>query len=270
MDGCRSIAPSTPLMLKKTKTMCAPFEKKRPVGDGVFNSRGPLAAFRPRAYQLRTRPSACRSDGLSIALRQVSATEPRASSAYADCSFLCVYISSVHMWSGRKFFGCKGCSTAMPKLHDAVASGLSERLRTIRKRAGLSQDELAARASLARPNLASVEQGRRANLRLSTLSRLAEVLGVDVVDFFCDRSVDEQQPVGEDATARVIANVKRLRSEAGLSQEALSVKAHRFRTYVGRLENEAASPMVVDLQDLADALGSQIPVLLEPSPSKRG
>ncbi|MCA8287292.1 helix-turn-helix domain-containing protein [Burkholderia vietnamiensis] len=150
----------------------------------------------------------------------------------------------------------------MPKLHQAVASGLSERLRTIRKRAGLSQDELAARASLARPNLASVEQGRRANLRLSTLSRLADVLGVDVVDFFCDRLVDEQQLAGEDATTRVIANVKRLRSQQGLSQEALSVKAHRFRTYVGRLENDAASPMVVDLQDLADALGVTIPDLL--------
>lgn len=167
------------------------------------------------------------------------------------------------MLTGRKFFDCKGCYAAMPKLHDAVASGLSERLKTIRKRAGLSQDELAARASLARPNLASVEQGRRANLRLSTLSRLADALGVDVLDFFCDRSVDEQQVSGEDATAKVIANVKRLRSEAGLSQEALSVKANRFRTYVGRLENGAASPMVVDLQDLADALGVGIPQLLD-------
>ncbi|MCW0131860.1 helix-turn-helix domain-containing protein [Burkholderia pseudomallei] len=151
----------------------------------------------------------------------------------------------------------------MPKLHEAVASGISQRLKTIRRRVGLSQDELAARASLARPNLASVEQGRRANLRLATLSRLADALGVDVLDFFCDRPVDEQQPTGEDATARVIANVKWLRGEASLSQEALSVKAHRFRTYVGRLENEAASPMVVDLQDLADALGVAIPALFE-------
>ncbi|CAB3755503.1 helix-turn-helix domain-containing protein [Paraburkholderia humisilvae] len=151
----------------------------------------------------------------------------------------------------------------MPKLHEAVASGLSERLKTIRKRAGLSQDELAARASLARPNLASVEQGRRANLRLVTLSRLAEVLGVDVLDFFCDRPVDEQRPTGEDATVRLITNIKRLRGQQGLSQEALSVKSQRFRTYVGRLENEAASPMAVDVQDLADALGVSIPALFE-------
>ncbi|WP_157653106.1 helix-turn-helix domain-containing protein, partial [Burkholderia ubonensis] len=49
----------------------------------------------------------------------------------------------------------------------------------------------------------------------------------------------------------------------GFSQEALSVKAHRFRTYVGRLENGGASPMVVDLQDLADALGVSISSLLK-------
>lgn len=42
-------------------------------------------------------------------------------------------------------------------------------------------------------------------------------------------------------------------------------KAHRFRTYVGRLENGAASPMLVDLQDLAEALGDDIPRLPQPS-----
>ncbi|WP_232448909.1 helix-turn-helix domain-containing protein [Burkholderia ubonensis] len=80
---------------------------------------------------------------------------------------------------------------------------------------------------------------------------------------FLDAPETFKQPASEDATARVIANVKRLRGEAGFSQEALSVKAHRFRTYVGRLENGGASPMVVDLQDLADALGVSISSLLK-------
>ncbi|MBO7749308.1 helix-turn-helix domain-containing protein [Burkholderia pseudomallei] len=150
----------------------------------------------------------------------------------------------------------------MPKLHEAAAAGLPERLQTIRKRKGLSQDQLAARASLVRTNLADIEQGRRVNPRLSTLSRLAEALEVDVVDFFCDRDIDEQQPSVTDASARVIANVKRLRIQAGLSQEALSLKAHRFRTYVGRLENESANPMVADLLELAVALEASISDLL--------
>lgn len=150
----------------------------------------------------------------------------------------------------------------MPKLHEAATVGLSERLQTIRKRKGLSQDQLAARASLIRTNLADIEQGRRVNPRLSTLSRLAVALEVDVVDFFYDRPIDEQQPSSMDATARVMANVKRLRGEAGLSQETLSLKAHRFRTYVGRLENGSANPMVIDLLELAVALEASISDLL--------
>lgn len=151
----------------------------------------------------------------------------------------------------------------MPQLSDTVAQGLAERIQKIRKRKGLSQDELAARASLARVNLANVEQGKRANLRLSTLTRLADALGVDVIDFFCDRPSSKQLPTGQDATARLVANVKELRAKKKLSQETVSSKARRFRTYVGRLENEVASPMVVDLQDLAEALGASIPELLE-------
>lgn len=153
----------------------------------------------------------------------------------------------------------------MRQLSDAVASRLSERLLTIRKRRGFSQDQLASKASMPRPNLGRVENGQRANLRLSTLSRLADALEVDVVDFFLERSADEQRPEKDDVEKRLVAAVKRLRAEAGLSQEALSVKAHRFRTYVGRLENGAASPMLVDLQDLAEALGVDIPQLLQPS-----
>ena len=102
-------------------------------------------------------------------------------------------------------------------------------------------------------------------MRLSTLSRRANALEVDVVDFILERSADEQRPEKDDAGKRLIAAVKPLRTEAGLSQEALSVKAHRLRTYVDRLENGVASPMLVDLQDLAEALGVDIPRLLQPS-----
>lgn len=151
----------------------------------------------------------------------------------------------------------------MPKLSQTVAAGLSKRLQNIRKRRGLSQDHLAASASLARSHVTSLEQGKRANLRLLTLLRLAEALNVDVLDFFFDRPTDEQRPAEEDATVRLVANIKRLRGQAGLSQEALSVKAQKFRTYVGRLENTAANPTVVDLQDLAEALGVDIPQLLQ-------
>jgi len=151
----------------------------------------------------------------------------------------------------------------MPTLSDVVATRLSERLLTLRKCKGFSQDELASKAAMPRPNLGRVENGQRANLRLSTLSRLADALDVDVLDLLVERPADEQRPAKDAAEKRLVAAVKRLRAEAGLSQEALSVRAHRFRTYVGRLENGAASPMLVDLQDLAEALGVDIPQLLQ-------
>jgi len=154
----------------------------------------------------------------------------------------------------------------MPTLDEAVALGLSERLQKIRKRKGLSQDQLAAKASVSRPNLAALEQKRGANLRLTTLVRFARELEVDVLDFLCDRPLEEQRPENQQPLARVIANVKALRAAQGLSQELLSVKANRFRTYVGRLENGVANPMVVDLQDLANVLGVAIPELLRPVP----
>ena len=156
----------------------------------------------------------------------------------------------------------------MPILDEAVALGLSERLQKIRKRKGLSQDQLAAKAAVSRPNLAALEQKRRANLRLTTLVRFAAQLDVDVLDFLADRPEEEQRPENQEPLARIIANVKALRAERGLSQELLSVRAHRFRTYVGRLENGVANPMVVDLQDLANALGVAIPDLLLSLPRK--
>ncbi len=157
-------------------------------------------------------------------------------------------------------------SSGMPTLDEAVALGLSERLQKIRKRRGLSQDQLAEKASVSRPNLAALEQKRRANLRLNTLVRFALELDVDVLDFLYDRPPEEQRPGQQEPLARIIANVKALRAAQGLSQELLSVKANRFRTYVGRLENGMANPTVVDLQDLANVLGVAIPELLRPVP----
>ncbi|NKJ47625.1 transcriptional regulator [Burkholderia sp. SG-MS1] len=156
----------------------------------------------------------------------------------------------------------------MPTLDDAVALGISERLQKIRKRRGFSQDDLVAKASVSRANLTALEQNRHANLRLTTLVRFAAQLEVDVLDFLSDRPEKEQRPESQEPLTRIIANVKAFRAARGLSQESLSVEASRFRTYVGRLENRKANPLVVDLQDLAKALGVAIPDLLQPAQPK--
>lgn len=59
-----------------------------------------------------------------------------------------------------------------------VALRFGENLRRARRRAGLSQDELAARASLHRTEIGMLENGQRV-ARVSTLIQLAGAIGVE-------------------------------------------------------------------------------------------
>jgi SOS-response transcriptional repressor LexA len=57
-------------------------------------------------------------------------------------------------------------------------AGLGGRVRLLRKRLGITQDELAAAAGLTRPHVSDIERGRIAALRGPTLDALAGALGV--------------------------------------------------------------------------------------------
>jgi transcriptional regulator with XRE-family HTH domain len=56
----------------------------------------------------------------------------------------------------------------------------------------------------------------------------------------------------------VALNIRRLRLERGLSQEALAVDAGIDRTYVSRLECGLENPTISVLEKLAHALSSNI------------
>jgi transcriptional regulator with XRE-family HTH domain len=60
------------------------------------------------------------------------------------------------------------------------------------------------------------------------------------------------------AQALVARNLRRLRVERNLSQEALAADAGIDRTYVSRLERGLENPTVALLEQLADALGTTI------------
>jgi transcriptional regulator with XRE-family HTH domain len=55
---------------------------------------------------------------------------------------------------------------------------LAERLKALRKAAGLSQQELASRAGVSMSAVFHAEQGRKSDLKLSTLLALAGALGM--------------------------------------------------------------------------------------------
>ena len=59
-------------------------------------------------------------------------------------------------------------------------------------------------------------------------------------------------------------NLRRIRKERGLSQEALADYAGMDRTYVSLIERKGTSLSVDKLEQLADALGTEAYLLLKP------
>lgn len=57
---------------------------------------------------------------------------------------------------------------------------LKQAVKTYRKRAGLSQDELAAKVGIARNHLSHIETGRIKNPRFAVLLKLSAALGCSV------------------------------------------------------------------------------------------
>ena len=66
--------------------------------------------------------------------------------------------------------------------HDACVA-FGRRLRELRERLGLSQEQLAERSGLHRTYVGGIERGER-NPSLINISRLARALEVDIADLF--------------------------------------------------------------------------------------
>lgn len=65
------------------------------------------------------------------------------------------------------------------------------------------------------------------------------------------------------------ANVRRLRHDAGLTQEELAERAGVHRTYVGMLERSEKNVTLYNVERFADALQVEASVLLEDFKSRR-
>lgn len=65
-----------------------------------------------------------------------------------------------------------------------------------------------------------------------------------------------------DIRVRLGSNIRRLRTERGLSQEAFAELASIHRTYVSDIERGARNPTITVVQRLGDALGMEAAELL--------
>lgn len=67
---------------------------------------------------------------------------------------------------------------------------------------------------------------------------------------------------------KLAAEVKELRAEMGLSQEALALSAGVDRTYVSQLERGIANPSLAILCRIADAMGTELTVSFKKAANK--
>jgi transcriptional regulator with XRE-family HTH domain len=73
------------------------------------------------------------------------------------------------------------CEYSVPMKQKSTAAIVAFNVRSMRERAGWSQEAMADAAGLHRTYIGAIERAEK-NLTLSTLERVAQVLGVKVVD----------------------------------------------------------------------------------------
>lgn len=97
----------------------------------------------------------------------------------------------------------------MPKVTDPIKL-LGLRIREVRKAKGLSQSELAERASLSLNFIGLVERGMTSP-SLTTLSRIARSLGVPVADLFLTAEAIQRSSRNQELLQRLIILLRRRR-----------------------------------------------------------
>lgn len=65
-----------------------------------------------------------------------------------------------------------------------MANKVSENIRKLRQKKGMSQDRLSKKADLALNTIVKIEMGENPNPTLETLEKIAKALGVPVSDLF--------------------------------------------------------------------------------------
>ncbi len=87
---------------------------------------------------------------------------------------------------------------------DNIRALAGERIRTLRKEKGWSQEELGERADLHYTYIGAVERGEK-NASIDTLDKIAEALGIEMVDLF---AFPQGRPNSDKLRALVIEEVK--------------------------------------------------------------
>jgi transcriptional regulator with XRE-family HTH domain len=137
-------------------------------------------------------------------------------------------------------------------------------LRDARRRAGLSQAEVAKRLGIRQTYVSRVELGTE-NITLSACARFAQAVG-------CLFSTDFTPPTPRDSDSGIAEFGRRLREarrRAGLSQVELAARLGMTQGYVSRVERGAQNISLSACEAFAAAVGYMFTAVLTPKPRDR-
>jgi transcriptional regulator with XRE-family HTH domain len=147
-------------------------------------------------------------------------------------------------------------------------SFIARRVRELRTAMHKSQNEFAGIAGCHRSLVSQVERAVR-NLSVDTIDRFATALDVDAISLFYDKKVPRNLHSSIPLRERVSSNALALRTNSGLSQDALSARAKLSRNYVSLLEVHKPNVDLRHLEKLADALDVPVSDFFAPDVSTR-
>lgn len=138
------------------------------------------------------------------------------------------------------------------------------RLREARRRAGLSQAEVASRLGIRQSYVSRVELGTE-NITLSACARFAQAMGC----LFSTEFTPPQPRASDSSFAEFGQRLREARQRAGISQVALAARLGMTQGYVSRVERGAQNISLAACETFAAAVGCLFTAVLTPKPRDR-
>lgn len=141
---------------------------------------------------------------------------------------------------------------------------IGNQIKTFRKSAGFTQDELAKRLNTTKQTISRYEKGeRKANQDM--LFELCDIFGVSIDDFFPSQKDKGSSIMNKEEIAIVIGeNIKQYRLQNGWTQQELGTKIGISKNAIGNYEKGFRSPKKDTMFDLANAFNISIDDLFPP------
>lgn len=139
-----------------------------------------------------------------------------------------------------------------------------ERLKALRKEAGLTQKNIAQQMQIGQNSYSNWEKGIRTPIR-PTIEKLAEVLNTSTSYLLGETNIKHPE---KELPNMLPQRLKALRKEAGLTQKELADKLNISQAAYAQWENGVKKPARENLTTLANILDTSIDYLLDNTNSK--